>query len=70
MWGFESLRPHQYLATNPSRADAAQCNREWKASEAMQIVETANEGLKRGYTVTIPARDISARIEGEVTTRS
>ncbi|MDR2856697.1 MAG: trigger factor [Novosphingobium sp.] len=32
----------------------------------MQIVETANEGLKRGYTVTIPAGDISARIEGEV----
>jgi trigger factor len=32
----------------------------------MQIVETANEGLKRGYTVTIAAKDISARIEGEV----
>jgi trigger factor len=32
----------------------------------MQIVETANEGLKRGYTVTISAKDISARIEGEV----
>ena len=32
----------------------------------MQIVETANEGLKRAYTVTIPAGDITARIEGEV----
>jgi trigger factor len=32
----------------------------------MQIVETTNEGLKRGYTVTIPARDITARIDGEV----
>ena len=32
----------------------------------MQIVETANEGLKRGYTVTIPANEIAARIEGEV----
>jgi trigger factor len=32
----------------------------------MQILETANEGLKRGYTVTISAEDISARIEGEV----
>ncbi len=32
----------------------------------MQIVETANEGLKRAYTVTIPAKDITARIEGEV----
>lgn len=32
----------------------------------MQIVETSNEGLKRAYTVTIPAKDIIARIEGEV----
>ena len=32
----------------------------------MQIVETSNEGLKRGYTVTIPASDIAARVEGEV----
>ncbi|MEO6091916.1 MAG: trigger factor [Novosphingobium sp.] len=32
----------------------------------MQITETANEGLKRAYTVRIPATDISARVEGEV----
>jgi trigger factor len=32
----------------------------------MKIVETSNEGLKRGYTVTIPAQDISARIDAEV----
>ena len=32
----------------------------------MQIVETANEGLKRAYTVKIAAKDISALIEGEV----
>ena len=32
----------------------------------MQIVETTNEGLKRGYTVTIAASLIAARIEGEV----
>jgi len=32
----------------------------------MQIVETNNEGLKRAYTVTIQAKDISARIEGEI----
>jgi trigger factor len=32
----------------------------------MQIVETTNEGLKRAYTVKIPAQDISARIDGEV----
>jgi trigger factor len=32
----------------------------------MQIVETTSEGLKRAYTVKISAKDISARIEGEV----
>ncbi|MFC3173871.1 trigger factor [Novosphingobium bradum] len=32
----------------------------------MQIVETTNEGLKRGYTVTIAATLIAERIEGEV----
>ena len=32
----------------------------------MQIVETMNEGLKRAYTLTIPAKDIDARVEGEV----
>lgn len=32
----------------------------------MQIVETSNEGLKRAYTVTIAAKDIAARIDGEV----
>ena len=32
----------------------------------MQIVETTNEGLKRAYTVTIPAADIASRVEGEV----
>ena len=32
----------------------------------MQTVETLNEGLKRGYTITIPARDIAARVEGEI----
>ncbi len=32
----------------------------------MQIVETSNEGLKRAYKLTIPAKDIAARIDGEV----
>ncbi|OYW45596.1 MAG: trigger factor [Sphingomonadales bacterium 32-68-7] len=32
----------------------------------MQIVETTNQGLKRAYTVTIPAQDIAARIDAEV----
>ena len=31
----------------------------------MQIVETTNEGLKRGYTVKIAAKDIASKIEGE-----
>jgi len=32
----------------------------------MQIVETTNEGLKRAYSVKIAAKDIVARIDGEV----
>jgi trigger factor len=32
----------------------------------MQTVETLNEGLKRGYTLTISAKDIEARVDGEV----
>src|SRR5690606_17314065 len=32
----------------------------------MQIVEKTNEGLKREYALTIPAKDIEARIESEV----
>lgn len=32
----------------------------------MQIVETTNEGLKRGYTLKIPAKEIEARIDAEV----
>jgi trigger factor len=32
----------------------------------MQIVETTNEGLSRGYTVKIKAGDIAALIDGEV----
>ncbi len=33
----------------------------------MQTIETLNEGLKRGYTLTIKAKDIEARVDGEVT---
>jgi trigger factor len=32
----------------------------------MQTVETLNEGLKRAYKITIPARDIDARVDGEL----
>ena len=32
----------------------------------MQTVETLNEGLKRAYTLTIPAKDIDARVDAEL----
>ena len=32
----------------------------------MQIKETTNQGLKRGYQLTIPAKDIDARIDAEL----
>ncbi len=32
----------------------------------MQIVETLNEGLKRAYTLTLPAKDIEARVDEEI----
>lgn len=32
----------------------------------MQIVETTNEGLKRGYTLTIPAGDIADKVGAEI----
>ncbi len=32
----------------------------------MKTVETENKGLKRGYTLTIPAKDIDARMDAEV----
>ncbi len=32
----------------------------------MQTVETLNEGLKRAYKLTIPAKDIAARVEEQV----
>jgi trigger factor len=32
----------------------------------MQTVETLNEGLKRAYRITIPSKDIAARVDGEL----
>ncbi|WP_174273561.1 trigger factor [Sphingomonas bacterium] len=32
----------------------------------MQTVETLNEGLKRAYTLTIPAKDITSKVDAEV----
>ena len=34
----------------------------------MQTVETLNEGLKRAYRITIPAKDIDARVDKELKT--
>jgi len=34
----------------------------------MQTVETLNEGLKRAFTITIPAKDIDARIDEQLKT--
>ena len=68
MWGFESLRPHQPAAREaasfpiqPIQAPERKCE-----AEPMQTVETLNEGLKRGYRLTIPAGDIAARIDAEL----
>ena len=33
---------------------------------SIKTVETHNEGLKRGFMLTIPAKDIEARVEQEV----
>ena len=32
----------------------------------MQTVETLNEGLKRGYTLKITAKDIDKRVDAEL----
>src|ERR1700684_1069461 len=32
----------------------------------MQTVETLNEGLKRAYRITIPKKEIDARVDGEL----
>jgi trigger factor len=32
----------------------------------MKTVETENEGLKRAYKLTLPAKDIDARVDGEI----
>ena len=60
MWGFESLRPHHRLPSH----DELESNGIEK--RIMKTVETLNEGLKRGFMLTISAKDIEARVEGEV----
>ena len=51
------------LAT-PERNDGPPEQRD--EQETMQTVETLNEGLKRGYTLTIPASAITAKVDAEV----
>ena len=48
------------IAAIPARLD------DTESVTKMQIAETASDGLKRAFAVTIPAREISARVEGEV----
>src|SRR3982751_4349776 len=35
-------------------------------TSTMQTVETLNQGLKRAYRITIPKKDIEARVDGEL----
>src|SRR3954470_1018237 len=64
MWGFESLRPHQF---RPARTLARAAFSETKVrTRAMQTVETLNEGLKRAYRIIIEKKDIEARVDGEL----
>src|SRR5690606_2831798 len=40
----------------------------YKVRSFMQTVETLNEGLKRAFRITIPAKDIDARVDRELKT--
>src|SRR3546814_282287 len=41
---------------------------ERRFGSTMQTVETLNEGLKRAFKITIPAKDIDARVDKELKT--
>src|SRR4051812_5542592 len=60
MWGFESLRAHHPLGQAQSEISAGPFN------VTIKTTETENEGLKRAFMLTIPAKDIEARVEQEV----
>src|SRR5690242_9379382 len=60
MWGFESLRAHHSAAPGRSRISSGFEN------VSIKTVETQNEGLKRAFMLTIPAKDIEARVDKEV----
>ncbi len=64
MWGFESLRPHQYLALiEAGRRPPDLPN---KKALAMQTQELVNEGLKRAYRLTISAGEVASRVDAEL----
>src|SRR3954471_12182457 len=62
MWGVESLRAHQPLS---QRGSPQRFHREL-SNVTIKTVETENEGLKRAFMLTIPAKDIEARVDQEV----
>ena len=71
MWGFESLRAHQFRTEDiqwmseygiPPRT---RFHRDF-GNVSIKTVETQNEGLKRAFMLTIPAKDIEARVDQEV----
>jgi trigger factor len=64
MWGFESLRPHQFAALSAARLTGFHFEKALPIP--MQTKQTVNEGLKRAFAVTIPASDIAARVEAEI----
>ncbi len=76
MWGFESLRPHQFFCADGDGAGIGELRHvagvhryeilSKDKTKAMKTVETLNEGLKREYRVTITAKDIDARVDDEV----
>src|SRR5215469_13806628 len=47
-WGFKSLRPHQAAGDNDRMG-------------SMQVTETLSEGLKRAYTVVLPAAELESK---------
>ena len=59
MWGFESLRAHQFAGTVRAESFIGIC-------AVIKTVETENKGLKRAFMLTIPAKDIDDRVEQEV----
>ena len=52
----------------PSESEGVvtEVERNERRRQKMKIAETVNEGLKRAYTLTIPAKEIEARVDAEV----